>query len=316
MAKNSYAKNWAFTINNDTFEDLCKILDVECRYMVFGFEKGDSGTNHIQGYVMFEKKKTLITLKGILGPRAHVEVARKVPLANYRYCIGEGDYYTFPEEDSEPPKGQGRRSDINNLLADIDQKKTMLQIAQRNPNEFLKFQQGIKAYRFATLEEEAKKTRKIHTEVIWGKAGTGKTSYVYKLHGVHDVFKITQDAYPWWDGYEGQKILLIDDFYGWVKWGTFLNLLDIFPLQLQIKGGFTWALWDKVYITSNAHPSQWYSKGYPMELQRRIHKISYIPEGKITVNTPIDDTPQHILDQLKGKITTTEEEVEFLEDVN
>ena len=38
---------------------------------------------------------------------------------------------------------------------------------------------------------------------------------------VHDVFKITQDAYPWWDGYEGQKILLIDDFYGWVKWGTF-----------------------------------------------------------------------------------------------
>jgi len=34
------SRAWCFTINNDTFDDLEKMLDMTFQYLVFGFETG------------------------------------------------------------------------------------------------------------------------------------------------------------------------------------------------------------------------------------------------------------------------------------
>lgn len=77
----------------------------------------------------------------------------------------------------------------------------------------------------------------------------------------------------WWDGYDGEETLLIDEFYGQLKVSRMLALLDGYQCRLPVKGNFTYAQWTKVYITSNTKASEWYTN-IPVQvsdaLQRRI----------------------------------------------
>jgi len=66
-----------------------------------------------------------------------------------------------------------------------------------------------------------------------------------------------EDTFPF-DGYEGQKEILIDDFYGNIKLNFLLKILDGHKLRINIKGGHRYALWNKVYITSNTQVDEWY----------------------------------------------------------
>jgi len=101
---------------------------------------------------------------------------------------------------------------------------------------------------------------------------------------LENIFKIDGDDTLWWDGYQGQKILLIDDFYGTIKYGKLLNILDIYPLRLPTKGGHTYANWEKIYITSNDKPDKWYQKGLTPALERRLNTIIDLA-SEVTGNT-------------------------------
>ena len=65
-------------------------------YMIFGVEKGECGTPHLQGYFQLHIRKYLSTVKKIGGlKRAHLEVARGSPADNITYCSKSGDVHTF-----------------------------------------------------------------------------------------------------------------------------------------------------------------------------------------------------------------------------
>lgn len=82
----------------------------------------------------------------------------------------------------------------------------------------------------------------------------------------------------WFDGYDGQSVLIIDDFSGWIKYRFLLRLLDGYQVRLEVKGSHTWAAWTEVYITSNVPPEGWYERGAPPELLRRLDEIVYVAE--------------------------------------
>ena len=71
MSKGS--RGWCFTLNNYSQEEQEALRNVTCAYMVFGRERGDEGTPHLQGYVHLQHQKTLTAMKKIM-PRAHLEV--------------------------------------------------------------------------------------------------------------------------------------------------------------------------------------------------------------------------------------------------
>jgi len=120
-------------------------------------------------------------------------------------------------------------------------------------------------------------------EVIWGKTGTGKTRYC------HDVARIFYDSdvwiYPgrgWFDGYTGQQVAIFDDFYGDVSIDVMLKVLDLYKLNVPVKGGFV--AWNpkRIYITSNKSPTDWYNELNMNQLEallRRFHKIEYVDEN-------------------------------------
>jgi len=83
------------------------------------------------------------------------------------------------------------------------------------------------------------------------------------------------------------KSIIIDEFYGWIPWAFLLRLLDVYPLQLPVKGGFVPAHYDRVYITSNKSPLDWYTKekvGSFAPLLRRIDTCVKMTESYAPVS--------------------------------
>src|SRR6185503_7283590 len=118
--------------------------------------------------------------------------------------------------------------------------------------------------------------RKIKVSVLIGPPGCGKTRKVYDNHDITDIYKLntSTNGTLWFDGYVGQRILLIDDFKGWIKFTELLTILDVYPYRCQIKGGYCYANWDEVYITSNYSIDNWYNDVNLSALMRRIHIIN------------------------------------------
>ncbi len=90
-------RTWCFTLNNYNEEDIKNLLEAfkKCRY-VFQEEKGDEGTEHLQGCVTFKNQVYFSKVKEICE-KAHWEVARNTIKAR-EYCRKEdsrnGKIYT------------------------------------------------------------------------------------------------------------------------------------------------------------------------------------------------------------------------------
>jgi len=103
----SRAKNWCFTLNNYTLDDL-EHLDNICQtmgtsqtfgYLIFGKEIcPTTGTPHLQGYVQFKKKLRMAQVKECFkSRRINVRVANGTALQNQMYCMKDSDYVEFGE---------------------------------------------------------------------------------------------------------------------------------------------------------------------------------------------------------------------------
>lgn len=88
------SRKWCFTLNNYTEQDKKFLTQKLANYKyVAGFEIGEKGTPHIQGYIESKNAIRFNTLKKII-PKAHFEKARGTTKQNYDYCTKDGDFLT------------------------------------------------------------------------------------------------------------------------------------------------------------------------------------------------------------------------------
>ena len=109
--------------------------------------------------------------------------------------------------------------------------------------------------------------------IYWGDTGTGKTRAVYEAEA--DLWIATDNSLNWFDGYTGQEAVLFDDFVSIKneKFGFLLRLLDRYPMDVPVKGGFTKWLPKRIYFTSNLRVEDWFmgvSAASQSALRRRI----------------------------------------------
>lgn len=272
----SRSRAWCFTWNNPERSDISEILNNEknkVRYAVWQRERGASGTEHLQGYIQFDSQITLATVKKRISKTAHFEIARGNAADNKRYCTKEDTRIEGPWEIGSAVD-KGMRSDIVKAK-EILNEGGMSKLADEMPEMIVKYPRGMQMLH-GLLQKKSTMRKRLNIDVfvLLGKPGTGKTRYVYDTEGFENTYSLTVGDRLWFDGYEGQKVLLIDEFYGGIKYSMMLQLLDIYPLRLDIKGGSVWANWEKVYITSNSPVREWY-KGVPDTgaLERRIKNV-------------------------------------------
>jgi len=235
--------------------------------MIYGKEVGESGTPHLQGYVEYKNPRDMTAVKKMLGSRVHLEKAMGTAKQASDYCKKEGKY----TERGTMSVGAGHRSDLDTLGMRVLSGEKPEKIAEDNPGAYIKYHRGLQALA-NTLPSP--KWRDVKVLVYYGPTGSGKTRTAMSLeHG--DVFKMNTNTNGtlWFDGYRGERVLLLDDYYGWIKHGELLTLLDGYPYRCQLKGSFTWAQWTTVVITSNKPPQEWYAQGLNPALARRLTQV-------------------------------------------
>lgn len=111
------AKNWCFTLNNYSSDELNHVSGLTdssqgvVSYIVIGRELGAGGTPHLQGYVQFSSRVGLARCRRLISDRAHFEISRGTPKQASDYCKKEGDW----EEFGSISATQGKRSDWDEL---------------------------------------------------------------------------------------------------------------------------------------------------------------------------------------------------------
>lgn len=94
------------------------------------------------------------------------------------------------------------------------------------------------------------------------------------------------DSYPnaywkqrsqWWDNYNGEAVVVLDEFYGWLPYDTLLRLCDRYPLLVESKGGQIQFSATTLIITTNKRPDKWYNNVYYPAFVRRVDHWIIMP---------------------------------------
>lgn len=266
---NTRIRSTFFTLNNPTEEDKSGMMSlilgkIDSRYLVYQLEIGESGTPHYQGFMYFYNTIKLKTVNAHM-PRASFQKPRNIK-ACILYCKKERSRIEGPFEFGKMPE-QGRRTDLETTAQRYLTLKVM-DFVKEFPTEYVRYHKGLQALKQATLQH---RDRNIPPTVrwFWGPSGTNKSRTAIEAH---DDFYV-KDGTCWWDGYEQQKAIIIDDFDGRWPYRDLLRLLDRYPYQGQIKGGYVKINSPFIYITCEHPPSHFWQDNELDQVTRRITEI-------------------------------------------
>lgn len=276
------ARRMCFTYNNYTYAQCEDLKNYKCNYLVMGAEVGKNGTPHLQGYIEFQGGKNFKTLHNAF-PGCWFVSAKGTPQQASDYCLkGEQSHEEFKLLGSKGPnfglnactfsKGemtkQGARNDLVEVADMVAKGASMYDIASACPQQMIKYHKGILNLQTTLMHKDRDGLVFPQIFWLWGASGTGKTYQVFEKHNRKDVF--IKDSSMWWDGYNQQDVILIDD-YEPMAFRTFLRLLDRNHMQVQCKGGFVKINSPFIYITCEFPPEHFYMKENELlQVTRRI----------------------------------------------
>lgn len=185
-----------------------------------------------------------------------------------------------------PPSGpgQGSRTDIVLATQLLDTGATMREVAKEYPHIYVPFAKGLQSYAYLQRTPDSTAWAVKNVQWFYGPTGSGKSrrAYVEANAIANDRGVFTKQSGEWFDGYDGEPVVIFDDFRGnWFDYALLLNLLDGRELQVKVKCAFvTWRP-THVFITSPVPPEKTYEikidkDGDIDQLMRRVTNLEYI----------------------------------------
>ena len=267
------ARGWMLTINAEKHDraEVDAILGSVPTASVYSEEAGSTtGYQHYQAFAYWEGKTTGSRVRSLFGD-AHVEPAGKPAIACAAYCSKDrthlsgpywlGDYKSVPgmKPTTEQTVRRNKFEEAQNKIAAGWRFDNFL-----DDGEWLTWALHHKDAIESLTTHHVRKTfgehdRDMSVDYIYGPAGSYKSRSIRDLYGRGDVFAVNLAStdFPF-DGYEGQHVLLLDDFRSSIKFDFLLRILDPYPFLVSIKGGHAWAQWTKVIITANISLTEQY----------------------------------------------------------
>lgn len=317
------SRKWQITINNPqdkgfTHARIAQELQglKALTYYCMADEAGQTYHTHV--YAAFSSAVRFSTLKARF-PEAHLESARGSSAQNRDYITKSGKWLgdakhgtkipgTFEEWGEIPPEQQGRRTDLADVYEMVKEGADDMEILEAHPGAMMyldkveRVRQTLKAQRYST------EFRPLDVTYIWGPTGTGKTRSVMEKYGYDKVCRVTDYDHPF-ERYNGEDVLLFDEFRSQLRISDMLNYLDGYPLMLPCRYANRQACYTKVYLISNVALSEQYRNIQIEEPNtwaafcRRIHHVvEYTAEGsnsegpasapeqiQLSDFTPVDD---------------------------
>lgn len=310
--RDSQSKKYQLTINNPREKELTheKIFEIfktnfkTLEYLCMADEQGNTFHTHV--FVYFRSRVRFSTIKKYF-PQAHIEPAKGTVSQNVSYIKKTGKWTdtdkhgtviegSFDEYGNRPPDSKGKRSDMSELYQMISNGMTDAEILAVN-QDYILLMDKFDKIRTTLLIEQFKNTIRTNMKVvyIYGVTGTGKTSGVYKEHGICNVYRVTDYEHPF-DNYNCQPVICFDEFRSSLKLKEMLVYCDIYPLALPARYNNKFACYDTVYIVSNWELERQYQELQKDDAEswnaflRRIHEVRYYDKnGKVTVYDSVEE---------------------------
>ncbi len=227
-------------------------------YLVCQHERGSRlGNDHLQGYVELTRAQRMSWCHHNLYKTMQLRKRYGTQEQAIAYCTKLDTRIAGPWEMGIPyTRGEKAKSKVVELRDMIYEGANMRDLIQQMPatlSRHLAFAKLCFTYRKPTG------TRDVAIFLLYGKTRTGKSRFVVEQYQEADLYIIPfLERKTWFDGYDGEANVLIDDFSGGMPRSQLLRVLDRYRLRVPNKGGFLWWWPTRIYITTNIHPRQWY----------------------------------------------------------
>lgn len=276
------SRKWLLTCNNPDKHgwDYTKIESSFSEFKGFQYacwctEKGlKEETPHYHLFLHFNSAVTDDKIHRVFERTAwHSDKCRGTAQDNRNYIRKEGKYAedeksktsiegSFREvgEFVEERKGQGKRTDLLDIMDMVKEGADNQEIEDSYPTQYFSMRSAINAYRSELREREYlnRKREDLKVIYIYGSSGVGKTSLVYDIFDFKDVYVVSDYQRPF-DMYQGQCVIVFDEYNSDLKITQFNQILDVFPCQLPARFSNKVACYTTVFILSNRPLKKQYS---------------------------------------------------------
>ena len=286
--------SFCFTHHNYSKDDIKKYEELYKKkhyfqFLAFGMELcPETNTPHLQGYFWLNESSQAAHVKRKMkGAWVGVPGREKGPVHHLDDDSITGFGYVFKEHQpgwimlgvrpteaahvAQAPAGQGKRKDLIEVKKKIDAGVPIDAIMEEE-DHFTAIVQHSKFFeQYQSYKRRRTKWSPPEVHVTHGPTGTFKSRSAWDtvtdpVTGEYDMgrfFKLAPamcgSQNTWFDGYNGQEIVLIEEFRpGHMKYGELLDLTDGYPSKMQIKGSTVHWSPKKIYITSPVSPYDWY----------------------------------------------------------
>jgi len=272
-------KYYCYTINNPTgdFKKVGDLLNnkLNIRYSVWSYEKGVTGTPHIQGYLQLVTKSKWAALKNKMRPLgAWCAPAKGTVAQNVDYIghtgkhAGKAGLIQGPWTFGDAIVVAGQRTDLDGLVNSIKGGKTLVQCANDHTATMLKYFSSTQ--KMINLLNNKRRGWMTELYIYTGIAGSGKSYAAHEEAAkylkdnnideeVYDLMVPNKGQPLWWEGYCGQSVVVIDDFYGTIDIDYFKRMIDRYSFKVNMKNSSAEFLAKRVYVTSNIGWRNWWS---------------------------------------------------------
>lgn len=309
IARKKSSRKYQLTINNPSdkgynHETIKLIMEqFSLVYWCMCDEIGKEGTYHTHIFFIAKNGVMFDTVQNRFYG-AHIEAVKGSNEDNYNYIRKIGEKYsdkqetnlsdTFEEFGTLPVDRNSGNSLTTEIFDMIENGSSDYEIITTYPSAFKNIE-AIRKARQVIEEEKVKKSfRNIKVYYYWGKTGTGKTRTIMERHGYENVCRITNYEHPF-DNYNGEKVILFDEFRSSLKIADMLTYLDGYPVMLPCRYTDRVALFDTVYFATNIPIEKQYEHIQVYEPEtykaflRRINEVKEIKKQPVNVNTNTDD---------------------------
>lgn len=315
--KDTASRKWQLTFNNPaehgwTHEKIREVLRTfkTMAYWCMADEIGaEEKTPHTHLFINLSPSNCRFSTLKNKFPGAHIEKVLGTSRDNRDYIRKDGKWKetekgttsvegSFEEFGECPEEHQGKSGEAGRILELLKDGASNLEVIEEVPSA-MKFIDKVERTRSALRDNLfANSWRDLTVTYIFGKTGSGKTRSVMDKYGYKNCYRVTDYRHPF-DTYDGQDVLIFEEFRSGLKHGDMLNYLDGYPLLLPCRYFNRQACYTKVFLVTNIPPDMQYQgvDGPSRDaFFRRIHKVLHFQDTGRVVEY---DSVQRYIDRYK-----------------
>ena len=288
--------------------------DIHVLSAVFQLEKGENtGYEHWQVFIRFKNQKRFTTLKSQLTKNglktAHIESRKGTVEQAIKYCSKpetrlDGPYFFGDKIDTDTKKGE--RTDLQKLrdkvlIEGMSFDEIML---EDESGSAARYTQYLRSLIRARDKRRTASFRHLSVMYLYGPAGVGKSRWALENNSDKSVYRVSDYSHPF-DAYDGEQVLILDEFDGSMPFTLLLNVLDGYSMELPARYENKYAKYTSVVIISNRRLGDLYT--YLIEdsperlraLYRRIDRYAFMDSSQSIIDKSlptIDNTHHYIVD--------------------